>query len=531
LRETNLTGYSLGIFHVGEFVGEGGMSEVYRAHDPGLQMDRALKILKPSLARSLSHRDRFLNEAREAAQLEHHNIVQIYGVGEAHGYYFIAMQFLSGSELEDLIEQRGPLPPSEVVSIIGQVASALDHAHARGRIHRDVKPSNIFVRPDGHVTIIDFGLVRNLEETDFTQTETMGTPAYMSPEHIKGTDIGPASDVYSLGHVIFRALTGRVAFEGEYHTVIWKQMREKPPSMRGFNPTLTGGMDRVIRKALAKQPSARWPRAGALARALEEAVEGPGTLWSKIVRILREGARPVMAALLVVALVIAAVVFAGEFRDEPGPATRTAEAVAARRTDNAATASAMAAANQTREAEGTATTTAMASSRTAVARTLTAEAQQTEAAHTLTAEAQQTRAVQTLTAEAPQTRAVQTLTAEARQTRAKAARLTAEANAAATATAAKLTAEAEMACPVVDFYPEKARLGPGDICTNVVWRLKSGNASNFRLSRLGFGETSVGPVGKEEACFNTATETRMEFKLFYDSRCGPKEKYVAITGR
>jgi len=218
---------------------------------------------------------RFRQEAGAAANLRHPNIVVIHEVGEIDGTYYIAMEYLPGTPLDELIKKEGPLALPRAAKIIKQIASALDYAHERGFIHRDVKSGNIIVAEHDHASLTDFGLVRAAEGTMLTSTgRVMGTPEYMSPEQAQGREIDYRTDLYSLGVVAYEALTARVPFRGETPTAThYMHVHEEPPRPTLMNPDLTKEMEAPILKALAKDPQQRYQSGKELSDALERPVK------------------------------------------------------------------------------------------------------------------------------------------------------------------------------------------------------------------------------------------------------------------
>lgn len=192
----------LGRYRIIELLGQGGFAAVYRAENTSLGIEVALKIMDQSLARDEQFMTRFRQEARETARLDHPNIVRVLDLNQIDDQLFIAMEYIPGRDLSRWMNEKGPLLPMEqVVSVVNQIASALDYAHQQKLFHRDIKPHNILIRPDGGVKLVDFGIVKAAEGTRLTKTGTLiGTPAYMSPEQIKGLEVGPGSDNYSLGN-------------------------------------------------------------------------------------------------------------------------------------------------------------------------------------------------------------------------------------------------------------------------------------------------------------------------------------------
>ena len=264
----------LGKYKIIEEVGRGGFAAVYKAVDTTLDRTVALKFLAPHLLWDPTFVQRFQREAKVAANLDHPNIVTIYEVSQVEGVYFIAMQFLEGRTLSQVLEAEGALPVSQVQAIIEQVASALDYAHARGFVHRDIKPSNIIVASDGKVTLTDFGLVKAGEGTKLSTTGMVfGTPEYMSPEQAEGKVLDAQSDVYSLGVVLFEMLAGQAPFVADTTPAVMYKHVNEPPPLEELPSDLPQGVVAVVEKALAKKREARYQSAGEMARALEEATE------------------------------------------------------------------------------------------------------------------------------------------------------------------------------------------------------------------------------------------------------------------
>src|SRR3712207_1884500 len=198
-------------------LGSGGMADVYLAHDDILDRDVALKVMSSRYASDEEFVERFKREAQSAAALSHPNIVSIFDRGEQEdGTYYIAMEYLPGGTLKDHILKRGPLPPQMAAAVALQTAEALQAAHKKGIIHRDIKPRNILITDSGDVKVTDFGIARAAEATTTSNLgDILGTAKYMSPEQAMGEPVGPASDLYSLGVVLYEMLTGRVPFEVE----------------------------------------------------------------------------------------------------------------------------------------------------------------------------------------------------------------------------------------------------------------------------------------------------------------------------
>src|SRR5215212_1709746 len=258
-------------------VGSGGMADVYLAHDEILDRDVALKLLKTRYAENEELVERFRREAKSAASLSHPHIVPVFDWGETgNGTYYIAMEYLSGGTLRDLIASGRMLSPRTVVEVALQIAEALEAAHARGVVHRDIKPRNILVTDSGHVKVADFGIARAAEATTISDLgEILGSVKYMSPEQAAGERVGPASDLYSVGVVLYEMLTGRVPFEVETPAdVPVRHAGGPPPHPREVNPMVPEGVDALVMRLLATDPDDRYGSAAQLARDLGRVQEG-----------------------------------------------------------------------------------------------------------------------------------------------------------------------------------------------------------------------------------------------------------------
>src|SRR5215213_4365504 len=267
-------------------VGSGGMGRVYLAHDEVLDRDVALKLLKSRYAANEELVERFRREAKSAASLSHPHIVPVFDWGETgNGTYYIAMEYLSGGTLRDLIASGRMLSPRTVVEVALQIAEALEAAHARGVVHRDIKPRNILVTDSGHVKVADFGIARAAEATTISDLgEILGSVKYMSPEQAAGERVGPASDLYSLGVVLYEMLTGRVPFEIETPADLpVEHAGGPPPRPREANPEVPECMDTLIMKLLATDPEDRHASAAQLVRELRRIRDGlsPGVPLSQ----------------------------------------------------------------------------------------------------------------------------------------------------------------------------------------------------------------------------------------------------------
>ncbi len=266
----DLIGATLGPYRITREIGRGGMAVVYEAYQPSLSRTVAIKVLPQQLTFDRDFVARFLQEARNAAQLSHPNIVPIYDVGQQDGWYYIVMQHLAGEPLNAIIMREGRLPLARATKIIEQVASALDYAHARGVIHRDIKPANIIVGPGDVATLTDFGLAKAAEAAALTRSGSIvGTPEYMSPEQAQGAPATPASDRYALGIVLYQMLAGRPPFFADTTpSLLFKQVYEPPPSLRPLAPDLPAGIDAILAMALAKKPAERYASAQEMVAAL-----------------------------------------------------------------------------------------------------------------------------------------------------------------------------------------------------------------------------------------------------------------------
>jgi eukaryotic-like serine/threonine-protein kinase len=253
------------------------MAEVFLAHDRILGRDTALKVLKEHYAKDERFVGRFWREAQSAAALNHQNVVQIYDQGRAEdGRYYIAMEHVPGGSLEDLILRRGPLGAAEAVRLASQVAEALHAAHRRGIVHRDIKPQNVLIGEAGDAKVADFGIALAASRTSTSGTNLLfGTPSYMSPEQAMGERVGPESDLYSLGVVLYEMLTGTVPFtaEGPLATAM-KHLTELPLPPRKRNASVPEAMDALVMKLLSKDPEDRYPNAAQLIEDLRRAREG-----------------------------------------------------------------------------------------------------------------------------------------------------------------------------------------------------------------------------------------------------------------
>jgi ABC-type branched-subunit amino acid transport system substrate-binding protein len=289
------------------------MSVVYLAEDLRLGRKVALKLLSPELTADAKFRERFLRESRLAASLDHSHVIPIYEAGEAKGALYIAMRYVEGSDLKSMLAEQGRLEPWRALEIARQVASALDAAHARGLVHRDVKPANILVTSEGdgeHVYLSDFGLTKDTSsESGLTETgHFVGTGDYMAPEQIQRKPVDGRADVYSLGCVLFECLTGRVPYPADQlMAVLWAHVNEPPPRARELRLELPASLDRVFAKALAKDPARRYPTCRALVEAARKALpaeDAPAPPRRRLRRVFIAGVLVAAAAALAAGLLL-----------------------------------------------------------------------------------------------------------------------------------------------------------------------------------------------------------------------------------
>ena len=255
-------------------IGSGGMADVWSADDEMLGRQVALKFLHERFGADEQFVERFRREAQAAAGLQHPNIVSVYDRGEHEGRYWIAMEYVQGAALKDLIE-RG-LSPAESVEIVRQVLTGVRFAHARGIVHRDLKPHNVLVDHEGRARVTDFGIAR-AGASEITQTgSVLGTAQYLSPEQAQGLETSGSSDIYSVGVILYEALTGQVPFEAETAVAVaLKQVSEPPVPPRQINPEIPPALNAVVLKALAKDPKDRYADATEFLRALDAAEANP----------------------------------------------------------------------------------------------------------------------------------------------------------------------------------------------------------------------------------------------------------------
>ena len=268
MPELPLVGDEFAGYRLRSVLGRGGMSVVYQAENPNLGSLLALKVLAPELAADDAFRARFLAESRIAASLNHPNVIPIYDTGSSAGLLYIAMRYVAGTDMRQMIKKRGRLVPETALFLLGQAARALDAAHRKGLVHRDVKPGNLLIErgsdddedPD-HLYLTDFGITKHaMSRSGLTATgQFLGTIDYVAPEQIRGVPVLGLADQYSLGCVLYECLTGRVPFEKDLDAaIIFAHVQERPTAPTALRPDLPPAVDEVFARVLAKQPGDRY---------------------------------------------------------------------------------------------------------------------------------------------------------------------------------------------------------------------------------------------------------------------------------
>ncbi|HYC07857.1 MAG TPA: protein kinase, partial [Candidatus Binatia bacterium] len=260
-----------GRYRLMELLGQGGMATIYRANDAQLNRDVAVKILRPEYGRDPEFGARFRQEAQSAAALNHPNIVSVYDFGQDENGPYIVMELVDGEDLATILRRNGPLAPRQAARLTADVARALSAAHARGFVHRDVKPGNVLVSSDGRVKVTDFGIARAIAEAQMTLPgTTLGSVHYFSPEQARGEQATAASDIYSLGIVLYETLTGRRPFEGDSAaSIAMARLAGPAPSPSEVRGGIPPALEAIDRRAMALDPGQRFPSAAAMADALD----------------------------------------------------------------------------------------------------------------------------------------------------------------------------------------------------------------------------------------------------------------------
>jgi YVTN family beta-propeller protein len=315
-------GTTIAGYRIEALIGRGGMGAVYRAEEQGLARKVALKVIAPELAQDERFRERFLRESRIAASLDHPHVIPIYQAGEENGLLFLAMRYVEGTDLARLAAEEGALESRRALDLLSQVAEALDAAHQKGLVHRDVKPSNVLIAQPGgreHCYLADFGLTKRTGSLSGVSVagEIVGTLEYVAPEQITGSPLDERSDVYSLGCVVYECLTGQAPFPRATDVaLLWAHVHEEPTPPSQARPELPKELDTVLARALAKEPGRRYRSAGELVAATRSALgigETPRPekrpLRVARARVATRTGRFVLAALAALAVATAAVVF------------------------------------------------------------------------------------------------------------------------------------------------------------------------------------------------------------------------------
>jgi serine/threonine-protein kinase len=261
-----------GRYRIEDRIGSGGMSTVYRAFDETLERQVAIKIMHSEISSDDAALERFRREARTVAQLSHPHVVMVIDAGEDEGHPYIVFEHVRGETLKDRIRREGPLPVAEAIAYAIEIGRALQAAHERGLVHRDVKPQNVLLDEEGRAKVTDFGIALGLESNQLTAAgKVIGTTDYVSPEQAMGDEVSGQSDVYSLGIVLYEMLVGEVPFSGESHvSVAMKHVREGLPDVQRRRPEVSAALAAVLERATAKDKAARHPSMEALVRDLEE---------------------------------------------------------------------------------------------------------------------------------------------------------------------------------------------------------------------------------------------------------------------
>jgi eukaryotic-like serine/threonine-protein kinase len=265
-------------------LGQGGMAKVFKGHDTVLGRDVAVKVLSPQFAGDDQFVSRFRREAQAAAALNHPNIVSVFDTGDQADVHYIVMEYVQGRTLRDAIRNDGPLQPERSAEIAASVARALASAHEAGLVHRDIKPGNIMLTPEGEVKVMDFGIARTATGDTLTQTAAvLGTASYLSPEQAQGEQVDARSDIYSLGCVLYEMLTGGPPFTGDSPVAIaYKHVKDDPVPPARLNGDVPSDLEAVVMKAMAKNPENRYQTADEMREDLERALQGLPTLATPV---------------------------------------------------------------------------------------------------------------------------------------------------------------------------------------------------------------------------------------------------------
>lgn len=290
-------------------IGRGSMGVVYKAHDPNLDLTVALKVLRQDRLSSDAFVKRFLTEAKALGRLDHPNIIRVYNVDEDQGNVYIAMEFIEGESLNEVIQKKR-FTPEEIIEAGSTVADTLDYAHKQGIIHRDIKPSNILIRSDGRLKITDFGIAHIEDSAAPKQTqagEILGTPAYMSPEQVLSQPVDGRSDIFSLGVILYELSAGKMPFPGQNLAAIFNAITQiEPAPVTAGNPEIPADLSRVIAKCLQKNPDDRFRSGHELLGALKACIrkEGPAPVTAPEEQKKSKGKPLIIAAVIIIAAVL-----------------------------------------------------------------------------------------------------------------------------------------------------------------------------------------------------------------------------------
>lgn len=296
-----------GRYEIIKELGKGSMGMVFQAHDPNLDIQVALKVLRQDRVVSEAFVKRFLSEAKALGRLDHPNIVRVYNVDEDAGTVYIAMEFIEGEPLNEVMQKK-KFSPGEIIEFGITVAEALDYAHQKGIVHRDVKPSNILVRPEGRLKITDFGIARIEDPEGHQQTqagEILGTPAYMSPEQVESKPVDGRSDLFSLGIILYELSTGTRPFKGENLASVFNAIiKGSPLQIREAAPAIPEELSKIIMKCLEKSPDERFKTGRELAEALKDSIKKEKPAEAVIPAEERKVKTKIPVFLIVIALVV-----------------------------------------------------------------------------------------------------------------------------------------------------------------------------------------------------------------------------------
>lgn len=270
----SLAGALEGRYQVLSELGRGGMGIVYQAYDKQLKEQVAIKLLSPLLSTDNEALERLTREVSLARRVTHPNVIRIHDIAEVNGLHYVSMEYFGGTNLKEHLKQSGPLSLLNAYQILSQMCNGLEAAHSQGVVHRDLKSQNVMVGSTGQIKIIDFGLARSVHLEGMTATGLiMGTPEYMAPEQVSGKHVDERADIYSLGVILFEMLTGRVPFTGDSPIAVgFQQLKDPPPSPRSINPQIPEDVEKIILKALEKNPIHRYRNVDELRRDFESAM-------------------------------------------------------------------------------------------------------------------------------------------------------------------------------------------------------------------------------------------------------------------